>query len=333
MSEFRSLSMEEVCDLLATPANTLVLFHRNPDADAVGSAFALKKILTDLGSCAWCVCSDELPERLRFLADDEQESVLPASIPVQMSVERIISVDTASPAQMGDLNAIYGDHVDLMIDHHEMGERYANHYVVDDAAATGEIMFDLVKHFATEGRVTITDRLCTRLYAAISADTGGFRFSNVTSQTHKRAAELVASGIDCAEINHRLFDCNSMERLRATAAGISNLHQFADGKVAVVTFPYALKVALGLSDTDLDGLVEIARSLMGVCVAVAIRQPSAEGIFRVSMRSSCTYDVASLCARFDGGGHKKAAGCTLHAADMEEAMNKIVSAIDFSDLK
>ena len=111
------------------------------------------------------------------------------------------------------------------------------------------------------------------------------------------------------------------------------MHQFADGKVAVITFPYALKVALGLSDIDLDGLVEIARSLMGVCVAVAVRQPSAEGVFRVSMRSSCTYDVASLCARFDGGGHKKAAGCTLHAADMEEAMNKIVSAMDFSDLK
>ena len=333
MSDLRSLTMEEVCELLATPANTLILFHRNPDADAVGSAFALKKILSDLGSRAWCVCGNEVPERLAFLADDEQESVLPASIPQDLTVERIISVDTASPAQLGELQPLYGDRVDLMIDHHETGEAYANHYIQENAAATGEIMFDLVKRFATEGRVTITDRLCMRLYAAISADTGGFRFSNVTSQTHKRAAELVASGIDCAAINHRLFDCNSMERLRATAAGISNLHRFGDGKVAVITFPYALKVALGLTDTDLEGLVEIARSLMGVCVAIAIRQPGAEGVFRVSIRSSCTYDVAALCARFDGGGHKKAAGCTLHAADMEEAMNKIVSAIDFSDLK
>ena len=329
MIEFRSLTLEEICDLLAVPANTLILFHRNPDADAIGSAFALKKILSDLGSRAWCVCSDEIPERLAFLADDEQESVLPSSIPQDMTVERIMSVDSASPAQLGGLYALYEGRIDLMIDHHETGEVYANHYVRKDAAATGEIMFDLVKRLATEERVTITDRLCTRLYAAISADTGGFRFSNVTSQTHKRAAELVASGIDCAAINHRLFDCNSMERLRATAAGISNLHVFADGKIAVITFPYALKVALGLSDTDLDGLVEIARSLMGVCVAIAIRQPSADGVFRVSTRSSCTYNVAELCARFDGGGHKKAAGCTLYAADMEEAMNQIVSAIDF----
>ena len=333
MTEFREFSMEELCEILSTPADTLILFHRNPDADAVGSAFALKKILCDLGSRAWCVCSDELPDRLAFLADDEQSSVLPVSIPQNLSAERIISVDTASPSQLGDLYALYGDRIDLMIDHHATGEVYANHYVQADAAATGEIMFDLVKHLATEGCVTITDRLCTRLYAAISSDTGGFRFSNVTPQTHKRAAELVASGIDCAAINHRLFDCNSMERLRATAAGISNLHLFADGKVAVITFPYALKVALGLSDADLDGLVEIARSLMGVCVAISIRQPTAEGVFRVSTRSSCTYDVAALCARFDGGGHKKAAGCTVQAADMEEAMTKIVSAIDFLDLK
>ena len=193
--------------------------------------------------------------------------------------------------------------------------------------------FDLVKLLATDGGVKVSDLLCTRLYAAISSDTGGFRFSNVTPETHRRAAELVASGIDCAVINHRLFDCNSMERLRATAAGISNLHTFADGKIAVVTFPYALKVALGLSDADLDGLVEIARSLIGVRVAIAIRQPNADGVFRVSTRSSCSYDVSALCAGFEGGGHKKAAGCTVYANDMEEAMTKIVSAIDFSDLK
>ena len=332
-TDFRSLSIEEICEQLAIPANTLILFHRNPDADAIGSAFALKKILSDLGSRAWCVCSDELPERLRFLADDEQDSVLPDSIPQELSVERIVSVDSASPAQLGDLFALYEGRIDMMIDHHEKGEIYANHYVQCDAAATGEIMFDLVKRLAIEGRVTITDRLCTRLYAAISADTGCFRFSNVTPKTHQRAAELVASGIDCASINHRLFDCNSMERLRATAAGISNLHLFADGRVAVITFPYALKVALGLSDADLDGLVEIARSLIGVRVAISIRQPSADGVFRVSTRSSCTYDVSALCAHFGGGGHKKAAGCTVCATDMEEAMKKIVSAMDFLDLE
>ena len=97
MTDFLALTFEEIYPRIAEPANTLVLFHRNPDADAIGSAFAMKKILTDLGSRALCVCADPIPRRLQFLTDGEQESVLPDSVPQDFSVERIISVDTASP--------------------------------------------------------------------------------------------------------------------------------------------------------------------------------------------------------------------------------------------
>ena len=328
MSEFQSLSFEELLPRLSTPTDTLVLFHRNPDADAVGSAFALKKVLADLGSRTFCVCESEIPARLGFLTDGlEQKSVLPEAIPADFEVGRIVSVDTASPAQLGALYELYGGQIDLMIDHHGMGEPYADHYIRPDAAATGEIMFDLVKQLATDGLVTITDELCVALYGAISADTGCFRFQNVTPDTHLRAAELMASGIDCAEINHRLFDSFSLEQLRARAAGISNLQLFADGAVAVITFPYALKVALGLEDCHLDTLVDVARSLSGVKVAVCIRQPGTEGVFRVSMRSACDCDVSAICATFGGGGHQKAAGCTITAADMDEAIRKLVAEI------
>lgn len=331
MTAFRTLEFEEIVSYLEQPADTLILFHRNPDADAVGSAFALKKVLSDLGSRAWCVSCDEVPLRLRFLLDGEQDSTLPESIPTDLAVSRVISVDSASPAQLGSLYELYGERIDLMIDHHGMGEIYADHYIRPQAAATGEIMFDLVKQLATEERVAITDALCTDLYAAISADTGGFQYSNVTPDTHLRAAELLASGIDCAEINHRLFEAKALEQLRAESAGISNLHLFEDGKIAVITFPYALKAALGLEDEYLGTLVDVARSLMGVKVAIAIRQPNPDGTFRVSVRSSCSYDVSALCAKFDGGGHKKAAGCTICAADVDEAMQKIVSQIDLDE--
>lgn len=331
MTAFRTLEFEEIVSYLEQPADTLILFHRNPDADAVGSAFALKKVLVDLGSRAWCVSCDEVPLRLRFLMDGEQESALPESIPSGFTVSRVISVDSASPAQLGSLYELYGEKIDLMIDHHGMGEVYADHYIRSQAAATGEIMFDLVKQLATEERVAITDALCIDLYAAISSDTGGFQYSNVTPDTHLRAAELLASGIDCAEINHRLFEVKALEQLRAESAGISNLHLFEDGKIAVITFPYALKAALDLEDEYLGTLVDVARSLMGVKIAIAIRQPNPDGIFRASVRSSCDYDVSALCAKFDGGGHKKAAGCTIHAADVDEAMQKIVSQIDLDE--
>lgn len=322
---YNSLSFEAVLELLCTPANTLVLFHRSPDADAAGSAFAMRMILESLGSRAFCVCQDELPLRLRFLAHGMQESVLPEAIPADFEAERIISVDTASPSQLGTLSSLYEKRIDFMIDHHGMGEPYCANYIRPDAAATGEIMFDLVKELATEGRLTITQPLCTNLYAAISADTGGFRYSNVTPETHLRAAELLESGIDTAAINHLLFSSRTMEELRAQAAAISNLQLHANGKIAFVSCPYALKVALGLKDEHLEGLVETARSLMGVEIAVSIRQPKAEGIFRVSMRSSSDIDVAQICAKFGGGGHKKAAGCTLIADDMDAAVQKLLA--------
>ncbi len=328
MSEL--IEFEQIAPVIGEPMDTLVLFHRAPDADAVGSAFALRQLLEELGSRAYCVCAGEVPARLRFLMHGMQESVLPESIPEDFEVGRVVSVDSASPAQLDRLYDLFGNQIDLMIDHHAGGEEYASLcYIRPDAAATGEILFDLAKQLATDGLVRITDALCIDLYAAISGDTGCFRFSNVTPQTHMRAAELLASGIDSAEINHLLYDSKSPEQLRAEAAGASNLNLFANGRIAVITFPYALKAALGLSDEHLETLVDVARSVAGVEVAICIRQPSLEGKFRVSMRSSSDYNVCELCRSFGGGGHAKAAGCTVTAPDIESAMQAVVGAIDF----
>ena len=321
-------NLDELIAAFETPADTLIIFHRNPDADAVGSAFALQRVLEQLGSATRCICCDEVPENLQFLMNGVQESVRSDAVLADFAPQRIITVDTASLSQMGDLASLFGERVDLMIDHHESDGAYAQtSYIRTGAAATGEIIFDIIKKLASEERIDIDEEMCIDLYAAISADTGCFRYSNVTPKTHLRAAELVASGIDCADINRKLFENKSFERLRAQSAAISNMEVFADGKIAVVTFPYALKAGLGLGDEDLGALVDIPRSLSGVEVALCIRQPLPEGKFRVSARSNGEYDVAELCRKFDGGGHAKAAGCTIVAADIGEAMHRIVSAI------
>ena len=126
MKQFKKLRFGEVCDELARPRNTLILFHTRPDGDAVGSAFALKLLLEAAGSRAWCVCTNEVPQRLRFLSEGIQESALPEAIPEDFHPQRIVTVDTASPAQLGDLREAYEDKVDLMIDHHVKGEPYAD---------------------------------------------------------------------------------------------------------------------------------------------------------------------------------------------------------------
>ncbi len=327
MKTYQALDFDTLVACLTEPQRTLILFHRNPDADAVGSAFALREMLEAMSSKAWCVCCNEIPERLRFLTDGKQESVLPEAIPESFADARIICVDSASPSQLGSLFERFGASVSLMIDHHGKGEIYADHYIRPDAAATGEILFDVAETLAKAGKITLTPSLCSLLYAAISSDTGCFRFSNVTPDTHRRAAMLLEQGIDAAEINHLLYDSNTPEQLRAQAAAIEELHLFKEGRVAIIPFPFDLKEKLGLSDEHLEGLVDVARSVLGVKVSAVIRQPSREGIYRVSMRSSCDFDVSSVCAAFGGGGHKKAAGCTVTADSIDQAVEAILSKI------
>lgn len=324
--EYRELSLAEVRERLLVPSPTLVLFHAHPDGDAVGSAFALAMWLSQKGSAAYCVCADEIPARLAFLTEGLQGSVLPASIPVGFENARVITVDTASPSQLGALWESFGERISLMIDHHGRGTRYADG-IVQPCAATGELIYDLIALDGTD----MPPRCSELLYAAITTDTGGFRYSNTTPQTHLRAAALVECGIDFAALNHRLLEMKSQKLLVAEHAGFERLHFYQNGRVAILTFPYALKKSLGLSDEHLETLVDVARRVEGVEIAVSIRQPSKEPVFRASMRACVDFDVSAVCAKFGGGGHMRAAGATLTGfADMDKAEAAVVQAIELA---
>ena len=329
MREMRKLNFLEVCRELAEPKNTRILFHTRPDGDAVGSAFALKLLLEAAGSRAWCVCVNEVPQRLNFLSAGIQDSALPESIPEDFEIERILTVDTASPSQLGELYERFGDKIDMMIDHHAKGEPYADYLVLSDVAAAGEIVFDISRWFLADGVIgRLPERLDFCLYAAISSDTGCFKYSNVTPQTHLRSAELLKSGIDTARINQLLFDSKSMEVLAVEKAGFDTLKMFHNGKIAVVFFTYDMKQKLGVMDEHLETLIDVARSVEGVDVAVAIRQPGPEKSFRVSTRSASAVDVSVVCTYFGGGGHVRASGCTIIADSIEHVADLVVGQIE-----
>ena len=314
MDKFSALTLSEVCENLKTPKNTLVLFHSRPDADAIGSAFSLKLILEAMGSEVYCICEQDIPGRLAFLTDGLQRSVVLRSLDRSFEFERCITVDTASPSQLGELYPLFEDKLDLMIDHHENGIPYADNYIVKDSAATGEIIFEIASELTRTGALDkIPQRVYELIYAAISSDTGCFKYSNVTERTHTCAAELIKQGIDVADINYRLFDCKSEKLLAAEAAGFQNIKFYSGGKIAAVIFPYELKQKLELLDEHLETLVDVARSIEGVKVAYAVRQYTPDRVYRISIRSSCSVDVASVASVFGGGGHVKAAGCTIEA--------------------
>ena len=326
--KYRSLTVDGVADELCRKNNVLILFHHNPDGDAAGSAFALKSFLNSVGKGAVCLCADEIPERLRFISDGFQERVAVESLPCDFSPELILTVDTASPAQLGALYETYKDKIDLMIDHHAKGTPYADNYIVPGASSCGEVLYGVIVAVAERLSVDIPLKSKALIYTAVSADTGCFRYSNVTPQTHKIAAELIESGVDAADINHKLFGMKSLKQMQVEHAGFERMNLHLGGKLAIITFPYDLKAQYGAENEHLETLVDVARSIRGVEVAAVIKQPEAENRFRVSMRSSSDFDVSEICELYGGGGHVRAAGCTIAADSILSAEMTVVLAVE-----
>lgn len=325
-NNYKALTFGELCDRLTVPARTVIIFHDRPDGDATGSAFALRALLEAMGSETYCVCSDEVHHRCRFAVEGLCDSVLPENLPCDFVPERVISVDTASSAQMKGLEGRFDLKVDLMIDHHGRGEPYADHYVDGDAAACGEIVYDIGEELMRRGTISrFPERFCLLTYMAIATDTGCFKYSNTTPATHRRVAGLMDGSFDYADVNFRLFDCRSAEELKVSAAAQSNMRYYFDGKLAIAALDHSQIAALDVPSDYFDGLIATARSIEGVEVAVSVRQMSSEPLFRVSTRSNGEADVSELCAIFGGGGHKKAAGCSVTAPTLDAAVELIVS--------
>ena len=209
---------------------------------------------------------------------------------------------------------------------------YADGWVNGGASSTGEMIFELSRELQKTGRVAkMPDGLDKLLYAAVASDTGCFRYSNVTPSTHACAAALLSSGdFDPAEINHLLFEVKSEKLLLAERLGAERLTRYCGGALGIITFPASLRKEYDLTDEHLETLVDIPRSLEGVQVAVAIRQSAETPTFRVSMRANGRVDVAAVCARFGGGGHTKAAGCTIDdpsVVTVEQAADTVAAVI------
>ena len=328
IKNFKEYTLDEVCNYLADKQNTLIIFHVRPDADAIGAAFALKLVLEAMGSKTVCTCESEIPSRLAFLTDKHQRSTKFDNMDRTFEFQRVLTIDTASPSQLGNLQKLFEDKIDIMIDHHENGTRYADNYIRSDYAASGEIVYEIATRLVEMGKLEAIPRDAYDLiYAALSSDTGCFKYSNVSAHTHICAAELVKLGVDTAEINHRLFDCKSEKMLAAEAAGIQNIKFFNNRKIAAIMFPYEMKKELELDDEHLETLVDVARAVDGVKIAISTRQSTEYRSFRISLRSSCSFDVSVIAKHFGGGGHTKAAACTIEADSIEFATQLVIDEI------
>ncbi len=326
---FNKLTIEDVANNLKTWAKDnkklLIISHRSPDGDTLGSAFALKLIYENMGGYAQCTCKSEGAPFLRFIYCGQEFITYEEGL--ENNFDKLVSVDVAAPGQLGDLITIM-DKIDMMIDHHERGEAFADNYVDGKASAAGEIIYKIYDKLLTDGDITSIPEACARIYAAISADTGSFKFSNVTPETHMIAAkmlsEMAQEGIDHSEIARILHDSYSEKDLKARKVAIDNLKVECNGKFAYVVLTNSILEKEELTDDNTGSVVDIPRSVDGVLVGISIKQNSErENEYRISARSNSDVDVAEICALFGGGGHKKAAGGRVEAESAEKAVEII----------
>ena len=322
MRNYRSLSLDEVAKKIKDAKNPVIAIHRSPDGDAVGSAMGLSLILRALGKKAEYICADKIPERLSFVSDGLDYAS------GDLDGRDIICVDIASPSQLGKLAETEPKSKTpyLMIDHHAIGEVFADSYIIPEACATGEIIYDIAERMASLGYIDeITPEMASALYAAISSDSGCFRFSNAKSHTHIVAARLIEKGIDTAEINRLLFDSKTEAQLKAEGLTLNKMQSLFGGRLALACITKNDRDTLGLKFEDFETAIDIVRSLRGVEISAVIKEQD-DGTYKASLRSVGA-DVASVCAKFGGGGHIRAAGCSVAAKSEDEAINKIITAL------
>jgi phosphoesterase RecJ-like protein len=229
-----------------------------------------------------------------------------------------MAVDVASRPQLGALKEKY-PHVDLCIDHHVTGERYAERLLLDaDAAATAQIMYRVI----TALGATIDKRIANALFTGLTTDTGCFKYANVTAETHRIAAELIGAGADHAAINKKMFETKSRARIDLERYLYNNFFFCYDDRCVISTLSAEVMDQLSLAEEDMDGASSLGRKIEGVLLSAVIRE-NPEGSYRVSVRSEDPVDASKICLEFGGGGHARAAGCTMKGSLSEVKQNLI----------
>jgi len=317
------LTSAETATWLKERNDFLIITHRRPDGDTLGSAGALAQGLRELGKTAYTLPNPEVtPRYSRFVEDYwATDDYLP---------EHIIAIDTASTNLFPENAAKYKDSVSLCIDHHSSNTLYADLVCLDaDRAACGEIIFDILMTISG----SISSATAERLYVALSTDTGCFSFGNTTSNTLYVASLLIEAGASNKALNKLLFRTKTRGRIKIEGMLTSGLEFSFDDKVAIATITREMMDVAGADEDDMDDIAAIPNSIEGVCVGITIREMSSPNDCKISVRTTLPYDAQAICARFGGGGHKLAAGCTIENT-VEEIKAALADVLrDFVDRK
>ena len=310
----KKINLLETGNMLLAAQKIVLCCHVSPDGDTLGSALGLARFLEQQGKEVIVFADDHINKSLSFIPGIEKVQRPEEGVIVE--AELFVVVDASSFDRVGICNEVVKAPVLLNIDHHISNTEFADYLYLDaEAAAAGEIMCDLFEAMGWE----YDEAIATDFYTAITTDCGSFRYSNTTSKTMQRAAKLLDYGVKPNEISDML-DVRSRKTTELLAKVLPSLTFDYEGKVAHITITNDLYD----KEAQTDSFVSYPRYIEGVEVAIMFKAVEPE-VTRVSMRSS-NVDVASVALSFGGGGHLRAAGCTIYAP-VEEAKAQLLAVV------
>ncbi len=308
----RRIDLKETAQFLRDNDCFLILMHGSPDGDTLGCGFALCGALQQIGKKAKAVCPEPIPNKFGYLLREIEEQ--------EFEPQVVVTVDVADAKLLYGMRET-GENAALCIDHHVSNTEYAERLLLaPEYAAAAELVYELL---CSMPEVKITPCIADCLYTGIATDTGCFKYSNTSPQTHVYTAQLMQLGADIVPINYAMFDMKSQGRLKLEHLVLSKIRYYAEGRIAVIDVMQSLIDSIeGIDSEDIGSLSAIPRQIEGVDIGICIKEKS-PGLFKVSMRSSENADVAAIAKQFGGGGHARAAGCSFETS-LADAERQIV---------
>ena len=266
----RRIDLNEAANFLRENDRFLILMHGSPDGDTVGCGTALCGALQQIGKLAKLACPDPIPKKFGYMFREIKEQ--------DFDPETIIAVDVADTKLFYGMKEI-GEKTQLCIDHHVSNTEYAERLLLaPEYAAAAELMFELLSSMK---EVKITNSIADSLYTGIATDSGCFKYSNTSPQTHVYAAELMTLGADIVPINYAMFDMKSQGRLKLEQLALSKIRYYSAGRIAVIDVTQSLIDSIeGIDSEDIGALSAIPRQIEGVDIGICIKEKK-PGLYKV----------------------------------------------------
>ena len=322
------MSLKKICLALAKYNNFLITSHVSPEGDAIGSQLGFYSLIQKLGKKGVIVSDDKIPYGYDFLPGNK--SILRFDKKAKaINFDCLVVLDCADLNRTGQVYKLNTRNLPVLnIDHHISNRYFGTVNWVDPCASScSEMIYKLAKKL----RLTLDADAALSLYTGLMTDTGSFRYSNTTSFTHQAVAQLLKSGIDVAQVYRYTYENIPPQDVKLLLKLLGKIEFFAKNQIAAFQINKKLlenkKPIIDLADFALS----FGRAIQGVEVVVLFKENvNLPGEVRINLRSQGRVDVNKIATSFGGGGHKTAAGCTLHGGFIQikkKIITKIIQAL------